>query len=60
MYNAAGELIRTLAKGDLEAGFHTFPWDGRGDTGTQLASGVYFFEVVSKSLRGVGTVILIR
>jgi len=42
IYNARGERVRQLWKGPRTAGTHRLAWDGRGDGGQQLASGIYF------------------
>jgi hypothetical protein len=41
VYNIMGQRVRTLAGGRLEAGHHTFSWDGRDDLGREVGSGVY-------------------
>lgn len=42
VYNIAGQKVRTLESGTMSAGHHETVWNGRDDTGTTLASGVYF------------------
>jgi hypothetical protein len=41
IYDAQGRLVRTLHQGAFQAGPHSFTWDGRGDAGEVLSSGVY-------------------
>jgi hypothetical protein len=41
VYDLAGRRIRTLTRGALAPGRHTFLWDGRTDGGRRLAAGVY-------------------
>ncbi|HPF35497.1 MAG TPA: FlgD immunoglobulin-like domain containing protein [Candidatus Krumholzibacteria bacterium] len=48
VYNARGELVRTLLDAGLEAGDHAQEWRGRDDAGAAVASGVYFARLVSK------------
>ena len=36
-----GRLVRTVWSGDLEAGLHSFKWDGRDATGRTVAAGSY-------------------
>ena len=45
IYNQLGQKIRTLAAGRLPAGIHERGWDGRSDTGAEVASGIYFFRL---------------
>jgi len=42
VYNVAGQVVRTLVDGEVEAGYHTAVWDGRDERGKSAASGVYF------------------
>jgi hypothetical protein len=42
IYNAAGQLVRTLVAGTLASGSHGFVWDAADANGVRVASGVYF------------------
>lgn len=47
--NAAGKVVRTLTPDDQKSGDHTITWDGKDDSGVQLADGgVYGINVVAK------------
>ncbi|MEO0269782.1 MAG: FlgD immunoglobulin-like domain containing protein, partial [candidate division WOR-3 bacterium] len=50
-YDASGRKIRILEKGERGAGFYSVKWDGKGDDGKELTSGVYF--IVLKTENGV-------
>ncbi len=41
LYNMSGQLVRTLYSGFAKPGYHQQRWDGRGDNGDLLPSGVY-------------------
>ena len=48
IYDAKGQLVRTIALGKHPTGFYLTPeraayWDGRNDSGERIASGVYFY-----------------
>lgn len=45
VHNAAGQTVRTLASGRRPAGHHELIWDGRDDTGRDLASGTYLMQL---------------
>jgi flagellar hook assembly protein FlgD len=45
IYDVAGRAVATLAEGRLEAGAHSFVWDGRAANGIEAASGVYVVEL---------------
>ncbi|MCK4546880.1 MAG: hypothetical protein KAW17_05475, partial [Candidatus Eisenbacteria sp.] len=42
VYSVEGRLVRTLAEGMLEAGYHSAVWFGKDRTGVEVSSGVYF------------------
>ena len=45
VYNLKGQLIRRLVNGSLPSGSHSKIWDGKNQTGQQVASGVYLYEL---------------
>jgi len=56
IYNASGQLIRTLDLGHKQAEFYTdkdkaIHWDGRNSAGERVASGVYFYTLYARSFR---------
>jgi hypothetical protein len=60
-----GELVRTLAEGTYEAGYHkvTFSVIGGSASGTNaptLPSGVYFYKIESSEFVQVKKMILLR
>ncbi|MEQ1834287.1 MAG: FlgD immunoglobulin-like domain containing protein, partial [Candidatus Eisenbacteria bacterium] len=42
MIDLAGRHVRTLTRGTAEAGRQVIAWDGRDDSGRNVANGVYF------------------
>ena len=42
MIDLAGRHVRTLARGSAEAGRQVLSWDGKDDSGRNVANGVYF------------------
>ena len=47
IYNALGQLVRTLVDAKMTSGDHFAIWDGKNDMGTQMSSGVYFYQMRS-------------
>jgi hypothetical protein len=47
IYNTAGQRIRTLVDGSFASGRHQIFWDGRDDTGTSVAAGLYIYALRS-------------
>lgn len=47
VHDAAGRLVRVLARESQEAGEHRVIWDGRGESGQAVASGAYFIRLTA-------------
>jgi flagellar hook assembly protein FlgD len=47
VFDALGRLVRTLVHEAETAGVHEVLWDGRGDGGQELPSGVYLARLRS-------------
>ncbi len=52
IHNASGQLVRTLDLGYREAGVYASRsrgayWDGRNESGEQVASGIYFYSITA-------------
>ena len=60
VYDVAGARVRTIANQDFAAGAHTRVWDGRNDTGQPVASGVYFYELVTGDFRQTRKMVLLK
>lgn len=45
IYNIAGQLVRTLASGQVPAGPHSVKWDGRDNSGNKVSSGIYIYRL---------------
>ena len=60
IYNALGQEVRRLMNGVLEAGYHSFRWDGTGNQGHAMPSGIYFYRMDARPLNGQGTITRVR
>jgi len=47
VYNIAGQKVRTLVNETQSASFYKVVWDGRNDNGESVATGMYFYKLVS-------------
>ena len=45
VYNILGKKVITLHNGFLEEGYHEIEWNGRNQTGEQVASGMYIYSL---------------
>ena len=60
IYNVAGALVRTLVDGVRDAGAQSVPWDGRNNTGSAVASGIYFYKMEAKGFAETRKMVLLR
>ena len=60
IYNLLGQQVRLLVAGPQEAGAHLVSWDGRGEEGRQLASGLYLCRLRAGALSQSRKLLLLR
>jgi uncharacterized protein len=60
VYDPAGRLIRTLVDGEMAAGRHEVPWDGRDGASRSMASGTYLARLQYGDRREVVGLRLVR
>ena len=62
IYNAAGQLVRTLVDEDQVPAAEGLSviWDGRNNGGQDVASGVYFYRFVAKEFSDTKKMVLLR
>jgi hypothetical protein len=58
IYSETGQLVRTLADGEMAAGRHTVHWNGRNQLGNAVAAGIYLYQIVVQG--GGGNAIFTR
>jgi cytochrome c peroxidase len=46
IFNIIGQRVKTLVDDYMDAGVHTFTWDGTNDKGEVVSSGVYLYRVM--------------
>ncbi len=47
VYDVTGARVRTLHEGVVQPGRHVVAWDGRGESGAAVGSGVYFYRLAT-------------
>ncbi|MBK7142200.1 MAG: T9SS type A sorting domain-containing protein [bacterium] len=60
VFNLLGQSVRTLVKDQLSAGQHVVEWDGRDESGQEVASGVYLYRMSAGELELTRKMLLIR
>jgi hypothetical protein len=60
IYDVSGRLVRVLVDGHQAEGSRSVTWDGTGDRGTSLASGVYFYRMTAPGFDETKKMVLLR
>lgn len=60
IYNASGQLVKTLVNERFEPGIHKVMWDGTNDSDNHVSSGVYFYSLKSGSRENVKKMVLLK
>lgn len=60
IFDARGRLVRTLVDETVVAGDHAVIWNGRDDSGRNMASGVYYCRVHSRDGRAQSKMLLVK
>ena len=60
IYDLAGRRVATLVDRAVDGGKHRVQWDGRGDRGERLASGVYFARLTVGDEVDVAKMIMLK
>jgi hypothetical protein len=58
--DAAGRKVITLSGGRLSAGMHRTVWDGKGDSGNVMPSGIYFCRLKADGRTAVIKMVLLK
>jgi hypothetical protein len=60
MFDVTGRRVRTQQLARQTAGWRTIPWDGRGDSGQLLSSGVYWCRVTANGTMVTNRMVIAR
>ena len=65
IYDATGSVVQTLSLGFQSAGFyqnrgHAAYWDGKNASGEKVASGLYFYQLTTKSFQQTRRLIVVK
>jgi hypothetical protein len=60
IYDIRGHKIRTLENGFKPAGYYQAVWNGKDDVGHEVASGIYFFQMISEMHRKTMKLMLVK
>ena len=65
IYDASGKVVRTLHSGFKKSGYYisrdkAAHWDGKNEFGEKVASGVYFYELVTPAFKQTRKLVVIK
>jgi hypothetical protein len=60
IFDIMGRPIITLLDGNMAAGHHIVTWNGRNQTGDQVAGGVYLYRLTANSFQRTRSMILLK
>ncbi|KPJ59689.1 MAG: hypothetical protein AMJ46_10070 [Latescibacteria bacterium DG_63] len=60
VFDVEGSAVRTLVEAWREPGVYSVVWDGKGDGGERLPSGVYFYTLEARDLKETKKAVLLR
>ena len=60
IYNLRGQLVRTLLNRKMEAGEHTFQWNGDDNAGKNVGSGIYLYKMKAGRYTATKKMILLK
>ena len=60
VYNINGQKVRTLVTGIQQAGYKIVEWNGTDDSGSQVPSGVYMYQLTAGSYNARHKMALIK
>ena len=60
VYNARGQIVKTVVNGPLDRGRHVRTWDGSDERSMDVAAGVYFLKLTVGETEKTAKVLLVR
>jgi hypothetical protein len=60
IYNVLGELVKTLVDESMAPGTHDVIWDGKDESGSQVASGIYFYRLRSGDFQDAKKMVMMK
>ncbi|MBD3170407.1 MAG: T9SS type A sorting domain-containing protein [candidate division Zixibacteria bacterium] len=60
IFNLMGQKVSTINAGSLDAGYHTFTWNGFDNRGNETPSGVYFYRVTAGEFNETKRMMLVK
>ncbi|MCC7429568.1 T9SS type A sorting domain-containing protein, partial [bacterium] len=60
IFNTLGQKVQTLVSKNFEAGTHNVVWNGTDETGKQVSSGIYFYQLKTENFSETKKMVLLK
>ena len=60
IYDILGRKVRTLVSEYLSSGYKSVLWDGKNDSGNEVASGIYFYQMKARDFSETKKLLLLK
>ncbi len=60
IYNILGHEVRTLVSGEVNAGSHSYTWNGKNQSGKDVSSGIYLYRIEADKFSRTMKLLLMR
>jgi len=60
IYNLLGQKVKTLENGVRSKGHHSISWDGKDDSGREVSSGIYFYQLIGGDYKETRKLVLVK
>jgi flagellar hook assembly protein FlgD len=60
IYDVMGKTVKTLVQAEQPAGEYAIHWDGKDASGQPVASGTYFYKLISGDFAQIKRMVLVR
>jgi hypothetical protein len=60
VYNAMGQLVRTLKNERMQPGRYSVQWDGTNASGQKVSSGVYFYKMDANKFQATNKMLILK
>ena len=60
VYNIRGRLVKTLVNGFTNSGYHQVDWNGTDENSVKVASGIYFYHLLTKDSQKAKKMVLLQ
>jgi len=60
IYNIKGQIVKTLVNDILSNGNHSLVWKGNNEAGTKVSSGVYYYQMKTKTYSSMKKMLLLK